>query len=84
MNAFLMRRAAVGAMTNHTITDDGESTEKWAFHEPGFRGSVKQLTHCARCGEIPPARGWNEPRFWGDIGKSTFHLICDQCYENLP
>jgi hypothetical protein len=83
MNAFLMRRAAVGAMTNHTITDDGESTEKWAFHEPGFRGSVKQLTHCARCGKIQ-RKSYNEPRFFANIGKPNIHLICDACHEAMP
>jgi hypothetical protein len=35
----------------------GEPTDKWAFREPGFFGSMKQLTCCARCGPHPARAG---------------------------
>ena len=68
----------------HEILPEGESTELWAIREQGFIGSIKQLTHCARCGEIPPFKALNEPRHFADIFKPTFHLVCDECFDELP
>ena len=70
--------------TQHESSPDGESTEKWAIRGPGFIGSIKQLTHCARCGNIPPPKRHDEPRKYRDISKITFHFVCDQCYAELP
>jgi hypothetical protein len=70
-------------MTN-TPAAAGESTELWAFNQPGFRGTIKQILNCARCGEVPPFKRHDEPRRYGDIFKPTFHLICDACYDKLP
>lgn len=68
----------------HEILDDGESTEKWAFREKGFFGSIKQITHCARCGDTLKVKGYNEPVHSMHIFKPTFHFICDECYDQLP
>lgn len=62
---------------------DGESTEKWAMRQSGFFGSIKQLTHCARCGEPLPAKPHNEPSIF-DTLKPTVHFVCDECYDALP
>lgn len=65
----------------HRMTDDGESTEKWAMRQPDFIGTVKRLICCARCGEsLPP--GLNRTR--RVIFASPLFLICDDCYEVLP
>lgn len=68
----------------HEIVPDGESTEKWAFRDPGFMGTLKQLTHCARCGEHLPVSDKSKPRFYFGIGKPTFHTLCDDCFDVLP
>lgn len=68
----------------HEILPEGESTEKWAIREPGFLGTVKQLTHCARCGEPLPPKGVHRPRHFRDIFQATHHIICDDCYDALP
>ena len=60
----------------------GESTETWAINQPGLAGSIKILTHCARCGEGLPAKPHNEPR-WMFAGP-VMHTICDDCYDALP
>ena len=70
--------------TVHEVLPEGESTAKWAFREPGFMGSIKQLTHCARCGEPLPPKGVHEPRHYRDTFKPTFHCICDDCNDALP
>lgn len=67
----------------HEILPEGESTAKWAFRDPGFIGSIKQILFCARCGAAPNKRH-DEPRHYRDIGKSTIHLLCDDCYDALP
>lgn len=71
-------------MTEYEITPEGESTEKWAFREPGFIGSLKQLTRCARCGSIPRFKRHDEPRHFRDALKPSFHFICDDCFDELP
>jgi recombinational DNA repair protein (RecF pathway) len=59
----------------------GESTASWAFREPGFFGSVKHLTHCARCGlPLPPGRGLRRVRML----YKPMHFICNECFEQLP
>lgn len=68
----------------HAMLADGESTEKWAFRTPGFMGSLQQLTHCARCGEHLPISGMCKPRHYSDIGKPSFHTLCDDCYGSIP
>lgn len=68
--------------TEHLITPDGESTEQWAWRQPGFIGSVRQLCCCARCGETPPAKPHHEPRHYGRA--PVLHLLCDQCFDALP
>lgn len=70
--------------TKHAILRDGESTAQWAYRTPGFMGSLQQLTHCARCGEHLPISGKCKPRHYSNIGKSSFHVLCDVCYEALP
>lgn len=67
----------------HEILPDGESTARWAIRGPGFLGTVKQLVNCARCGEVLPG-GHNEPRHFRDIGKPSFHCICNDCNDALP
>ncbi len=67
------------AVSMHGITPNGESTEKWAFNGPGFRGSIKQILNCARCGE----GDFNGPGHYRDIFKPTFHLLCDDCFISL-
>lgn len=70
--------------TAHEIGPDGESTAKWAIREPGFLGSLQQLTRCARCGcNLPPTKP-NETRHFCDIFKPTLHIVCDECFEALP
>ena len=68
----------------HAILEDGESTALWAINQPGFMGSIKQLTHCARCGELPPPKRHDEPQKYSHTGRPTMHMICDRCYEELP
>ena len=71
-------------MQPHKITPAGESTERWAIRtEPGFIGSIKQLTCCARCGEIL-RKGPNDPICFRDIFKPTVHVLCDECNAALP
>ena len=70
-------------MPQHEMTTDGESTAKWAMHEPGFIGTVRQLTHCARCGLSLPPKRHSEPRRYRDIGRPAMHVICDDCFEDL-
>lgn len=71
------------AELSHELLPDGESTAKWAFHEPGFAGSIKQLLCCARCGEYLK-KGRNEPCHFMDIFKESYHVLCDDCHEALP
>jgi hypothetical protein len=71
-------------MPQHKMTPDGESMAKWAMQEPGFVGTVRQLTQCGRCGEPLPPKRHSEPRRYGDIGKPSMHVICDGCFEDLP
>ena len=71
-------------MTQHRMTPDGESTEHWAFREPGFMGSVKQILNCARCGQMPPPKGKDHPLHVRNVGKPTIHMLCDECWEALP
>lgn len=68
----------------HEVLPEGESTENWAFRNPGFMGTLKQITHCARCGKYLPISGKAQRRHYLDIGKKTFHVLCDGCYEALP
>ena len=67
---------------------DGESTETWAFREPGFFGSVKQLSCCGRCGEDLWKRNKkvapNAPRHVFGMFKPTMHFVCDPCFDELP
>lgn len=65
-------------MTEHS----GESTAQWACQAPGFFGSMRQLTSCARCGEVLSG-GPHTPRHYGHTFKPTAHVICDLCYEGL-
>jgi hypothetical protein len=69
---------------DHEILPEGESTAKWAIREPGFLGSIRQLLHCARCGEPPPLKGKDDPRKYRDTFKPTMHFLCDDCYDALP
>jgi hypothetical protein len=68
----------------HEALPEGESTERWAIREEGFLGSIKQLIHCARCGEMLPSKRHDEPRHFRDMFKPTLHILCDQCFEELP
>ena len=67
----------------HEVLPEGESTEKWAFRNPGFMGTVRQLIRCARCGDYVKG-GKNDPRHFIDILKPTFHTLCDDCHNALP
>jgi hypothetical protein len=71
-------------MEQPKIVPEGESTENWAINEPGFLGSMKQLLNCARCGEVPPFKRLDEPRYYRDVCKPTFHMLCDDCHDALP
>lgn len=63
--------------------ESGESTAQWEMSEPGFFGSVRQLTCCARCGQnLPP--GPDKKRWCADRFKPTLHFICSECFEALP
>jgi len=55
----------------------------WAIQRPGFLGTVRQLTDCAKCGELI-RKSKSEPRHYANIGKPTLHCICDDCYDALP
>ena len=68
----------------HEILPEGESTKRWAIRAPGFLGSLKQLSHCARCGESLSLKKQNEPRHVRNIGKPSLHFLCDDCYASLP
>lgn len=68
-------------MSKHDMLPDGESTAKWAIREPGFAGSIRQLTCCARCGETLRG-GPNKPLRY--LMKPTMHFLCDGCYDALP
>jgi len=70
-------------MVLHEITSDGESTALWAFREPGFFGSVRQLVNCARCGGHLKGSP-NTPRHYRDVLKPTMQVLCEPCYEELP
>jgi hypothetical protein len=70
-------------MIEHEIFPEGESTAKWAFREPGFMGSSRQLTHCARCGGSP-VQPRDKPRHCMDIFKPSMHFVCDECFDVLP
>lgn len=56
---------------------------EWAIERPGFLGTFRQLTDCAKCGE-PIRKGKHEPLRWCNIGHPTLHCICDDCYDGLP
>jgi hypothetical protein len=71
-------------VSHEILPDGGESTALWAIRSPGFLGSAKQLTHCARCGEPLPFKRLDEPRHFRDILKPTHHIICDPCHDALP
>jgi hypothetical protein len=60
-----------------------ESTENWAANEPGFMGSARRLTCCARCGEFLSG-GYNKPRKVFDLCQPTMHFLCDDCFDQLP
>jgi hypothetical protein len=68
----------------HKVTEAGESTEGWAIRQPGFLGSIRQHTHCARCGDPLPAQPHSEPRHYGYAGKGFMNVICNPCHEELP
>lgn len=72
-----------GLDTVHEIIPEGESTAKWAFRTPGFMGSIKQILHCARCGE-PWRKGPHGTMRIRDMCKPTSHILCDDCYGSLP
>lgn len=59
----------------------GESTARWAFRQPGFIGTVRQLTACARCGDPLRPLAWRKVR---DAGTPAQHVICDECFDALP
>lgn len=67
----------------HAQTADGESTEQWACREPGFFGSARQLTCCARCGG-PLPHGHDRKRKVCGLFKPTMHFLCDECFDQLP
>lgn len=62
--------------------EPAESTADWALFQPGFVGSIKQLTCCARCGEKLPAKPYTEPR--KTSSNPVLHIICDACFDELP
>lgn len=67
----------------HTVTDVGEMTEHWPLYQPGFLGTVRQLSCCARCGkELKP--GCKTPRHTFHVLKRTMHFLCDDCFDALP
>jgi hypothetical protein len=67
---------------SHPITPDGESVERWAINDPGFIGTIRQLTDCARCGCNLPAQPHCQSRRVGH--RPVTHILCDDCYEQLP
>jgi hypothetical protein len=60
-----------------------ETQETWFAEKGDFWGTIRQLTHCARCGRVSRKR-YDEPRHFADIFKPTAHHLCDGCYESLP
>ena len=66
-----------------TTIAEGECTEAWAMRQPGFFGSVKQLTCCARCGGDLPHGKHKKRRMFAPL-KPSMHFICDACFEALP
>ena len=79
-----MENEAMSDAITHAIIGGGESTEKWAFRQSGFMGSLKQLICCARCGMDLPVTPLTCKRHYYNIGKPTFHVLCESCYESLP
>lgn len=71
-------------MVQHELLPEGKSTAQWAINAPGFLGSLKQLLHCARCGQLLPFKRSGEPRYFRDVCKPTFHVLCDDCHDALP
>lgn len=70
-------------VATHRMTEDGESTENWAINQPGFSGSIRQLTCCARCGKDLPANRRNEKvTFARDLTRP--HALCEGCFDELP
>lgn len=62
---------------------DGKGGEmSWAANEPGFMGTVRQITCCAKCGDRLHG-GPNKPRKTFDLFKPTLHFLCDACFECL-
>lgn len=59
-----------------------EESAAWVANQPGFWGTIRQLTECAKCGG--GGGGHHEPRNFADIFKPSVHWICDDCYETLP
>ena len=83
-NVAIARHEKMEAKMKHNVTEDGgESTKAWACHEPGFFGSIRQLTSCARCGGNLTG-GHNTPLRISDLSKPTMHCVCDECYSALP
>ena len=71
------------AKQEHEMLPEGESTAKWACNGPDFWGTINQLTCCARCGEVIRKRR-DEPMHLRDIFKPSVHVICDECWDELP
>lgn len=56
--------------------------QTWAIQQPGFLGTARQLTDCAKCGQrINKTK--NEPRHYGHVGRPTLHCVCDDCYDQF-
>jgi hypothetical protein len=53
------------------------------MRQPGFFGTEKQLTCCARCGGNLPF-GKDKKRRVFDLLKPSMHMICDDCFDALP
>lgn len=66
----------------HKHVEDGESTEKWAIRQPGFMGTLKQLTCCARCGAA--LGGVTKKHKVFNLMKPGMHFLCDPCFGELP
>lgn len=66
-----------------TGENPGEDTSNWALYQPGFRGTVRQLTCCGKCGQ-PLAGGRHTKRKVTNIFKPSMHFLCDECFNSLP
>jgi len=59
------------------------SEKKWACDDGKFWGTIRQLLNCAKCGRLIDG-GHHTPRHIADMFKPSMHVLCDECFDDLP